>query len=319
MRLPPGWCGASSGSLTAAAVMTTHLAGQFARARRANTGGPGKRVEGILLSLWFVLGIGALLVRLTFHHDRDAAAAVNAQTGFGLTTGAGNTEVAVAALLLLIYLVGGAIAWSLGYRMHNPGRRAYRSLLRRRKGLERVIRRQDRRRQRLLEGRWPRVGRRVGAASLQEEAKTQEARFAAERAGLEAGADQLRQAVRSHIHAALATSKRDAARIADDEATESARRLAQEQLSQSMATVAAGRRLDDQIDDALRHRRDALSTLTAERAVNDENAWDLQHANALGELAAQEDQLREHAKHQLAAALRDPAGTSGVFFGSEQP
>ena len=106
-------------ALSLAATVSMHYAGAAARARQLREAHPGMSWWLTLLLAWLALGGVSVWFRIAVPQPA-------ASGGFGATidTGAA-THVPVAALLLMLYLVGGLCAYGIGFKMHNPARAAY--------------------------------------------------------------------------------------------------------------------------------------------------------------------------------------------------
>lgn len=108
-------------ALSLAATVSMHQAGGAARARRAGSRHhPGRLWSSVLVHTW--LGLGG--VSMWFRMAADGAAPVTQGFGTGLDSGAA-THLPLAALLLMLYLVGGTTAYGIGFTTHNPARSAY--------------------------------------------------------------------------------------------------------------------------------------------------------------------------------------------------
>ncbi len=185
------------GAMTAAAVVTMHKAGGYARAFKARQAAHGRLMVVVLVGAWLFLGAAAFVVRM---NSQEAFASTDL-FGSGTVVPEGH-NVIMAILMLALFLAGGVVAYGIGFASYNPRRTA---VLRLRRALNRLERRQrtQQRRQRKS-----RAGLADRAASLDRQVAAAELEMASNRALLGAQAEELKQIARLRMAAALSTPSR---------------------------------------------------------------------------------------------------------------
>jgi hypothetical protein len=109
-------------ALSLAATVSMHYAGGAARARKSRADHPGRPWSSLLILAW--LGLGGVAVWFRLLATGGASDVSSGGFGAAVDTGAA-THVPMAALFFMLYLVGGATAYGIGYRAYNPARSAY--------------------------------------------------------------------------------------------------------------------------------------------------------------------------------------------------
>jgi hypothetical protein len=168
-------------------------------------------------------------------------------------------------------------------------------------------------------------------ASLRSHVEAQEAMLVARRAKVAVDAESLRRIVRGHLLASqeresqvqaqelrLATAQDEEQVRADEEQHRVEENERQHRdVTDAIATVATARRLSADLDAKRHELTDARASLANLRALDDQQAWEIEYRASLDQLGAQAGQLRELAKHRVSVAMADPASTSGVFLGTQ--
>ncbi len=101
-------------AMTAAAVLLMHKAGTIRRQLKANVSAMRPAVVWILVLLWLALGVVAFWLRVT-------SETAGTTGGFGSAEATGSsTDIPFAVIMLVVYLAGGAAAYTIGFASHNP-------------------------------------------------------------------------------------------------------------------------------------------------------------------------------------------------------
>jgi hypothetical protein len=155
----------------------------------------------LLIGGWLALGLTAFAVRISVE-------LTNTSGGFGASEEAASlVEVLPSAFLLLaIFLAGGAAAYLIGFKLHNPARKAYLRVQRR-------LRAADRRVKKLVKKETKAM---VAADRLRSQVASLERQHAADEAALTAEAGQLRS--RTLLDLSAATAAHHSARVAEHQA-----------------------------------------------------------------------------------------------------
>lgn len=121
-------------ALAVGAITVAHIVGRLVRSRRAGYGGSLMWITALVM-LW--LALGSLLAWIRLHHERFTTTP-QGEGDIAITTGAG-LEAAVspqlAGLLLIVYLIAGAVAMTHAYRFGDPRSAEIRRALRERRRL----------------------------------------------------------------------------------------------------------------------------------------------------------------------------------------
>jgi hypothetical protein len=111
-------------AFSAAATVSMHQAGEWGRASgtKERNHVPSRLWFAVILLAWLGMGTMALWFRIVSYSATPPNAASGDSLLSTVSADAGATALPISVMMFMLYLVGGATAYGIGFKMHNPAK-----------------------------------------------------------------------------------------------------------------------------------------------------------------------------------------------------